>query len=49
MFQCSYANYLEHKADFCLSIIENLESGSESDKYKVKSLCGRWTKKEEKI
>ena len=29
--------------------MDNLESVSASDKCKLKSLCGRWTKKEEKI
>ena len=49
MCQCVYVNELADKADFGLSIMDNLESGSTSDKCKVKSSCRRWTKKEEKI
>ena len=48
MCQCADVNELVDKTEFGLSIMDNLESGSASDECKVKSLCGRWTKKEEK-
>ena len=49
MWQCADVNDLADKVEFGLSIMDNLESGSASEKCKVKSLCGKWTKKEEKI
>ena len=49
MCRCADVNEFTDKSEFDLSIMENLELGSTSDKCKVKSLCGRWTKKEKNI